>query len=97
MAHMISTPFGQAEVKFGVYGNGALAVQLISEDGEPIGKLSVNLVEEAASLGEREFFAKTWSENEPLIAPALASGIFEDTGRRVRAGFCEAQVWKVIG
>jgi hypothetical protein len=52
----------------------------------------VNLPEHAARLGAGEFFVKTWSENEGLIAPALVSGCFVDTGRRVDLGFVAAVV-----
>jgi len=92
----ITTPYGEASVEFGEYGNGGLAVSLIAvADGQPIAKLSVNLPEAADQLGEGEFFAKTWSENAPIVGPALASGLFEDTGRRVATGFVEAQVWRL--
>lgn len=45
-------------------------------------------------LEEGEFLIKTWSENEPIAAAALASGLFEDTGRRVVCGETEAEVWR---
>lgn len=99
MSHdRIQTAFGEAEVVFGFYANGALAVALIAADtGEPIGKLSVNLVDEVHTLSPKEFFAKVWSENEGIAKDALASGLFEDTGRRVPTGHVEAQVWRVVG
>jgi len=94
---VIQTRFGEAVVTLGRYGNGALAVELVAEDGEPIAKLSVNLPQFADELGEGEFFAKIWSDNEAIAAAALASGFFEDTGRRVPTGFVEAQVWRFVG
>jgi len=93
----VLTPYGEGRVVLGFYANGALAVQLIADDGEVITKLSVNLVDEAHTLGEKEFFAKVWSDNERIAPAALASGLFEDTGRRVKTGFVEAQVWSVVG
>lgn len=87
------TPYGEAVVRMGCYGNGRLAIQLVNaETEEPIGKLTVNLPGE--ELGGGEFFVKTWSENEGIAAAALASGVFEDTGRRVPTGHVEAQVWR---
>lgn len=97
--HPFETPFGDAVVMLATYlrADGPMAVFLVdSEAGDRIGVLSVNLPE-SAELAEGEFCAKTWSENEPLVRPALASGLFEDTGRRVHAGFVEAQVWRLVG
>lgn len=39
-----------------------------------------------------EFLIKTWSENEPAVRYLLDNG-FQDTGKRVRTGFVEAEVW----
>ena len=83
-------------VEIGRYrDNGNMAVSLIEEDGfnSPFGSLSVNI---DLPLAEGEFFAKTWSENDELAQAALASGVFEDTGRRVPYGFVEAQVWRLM-
>ncbi len=38
---------------------------------------------------------KTWSENEAFAKAALATGLFEDTGKRFPTGFVEAQIWKL--
>ncbi len=43
-------------------------------------------------LGDGEFFAKTWSENEEIAADALASGIFRDTGR-TSGDIVNAPIW----
>jgi hypothetical protein len=56
--------------------------------------LTVNIPE--ADLEPGEILVKTWSENESLAAAALASGHFRDTGKRVKTGWCEAEVWEVI-
>lgn len=89
----MQTPYGEAVLRMGFYGNDRVAIQLMdAETEEPIGKLTVNLPEE--ELAEGEFFVKTWSENKGIAAAALASGLFEDTGRRVATGRVEAQVWR---
>ena len=91
----VMTPYGEASVERGEYGNGRLAIQLVdAETEEPIANLTVNLPDE--ELAEGEFFVKTWSENQPIAAAALASGLFQDTGRRVPTGFVEAQVWRFV-
>lgn len=89
----IQTNYGLATVRTSTYSHGgATAVVLECENGEPLATLSVNV--EGAKLGEGEFLAKTWSENEEIAKAALDSGLFEDTGRRVPTGWVEAQVWR---
>lgn len=44
---------------------------------------------------EGEFCVKGWSEGKKLIEAARASGLFIDTGKRVQAGYTEAEVWKL--
>lgn len=94
----LTRSFGRAEVKTGRYqSNGALAVELVDENGESIAMLSANFPESAHLLGKNEFFAKTWSENEEIAEDALASGIFKDTGRKSSYGFMsslvDASIW----
>ncbi len=91
----VATPYGIVQVLQVTYCNCATAVQLEGPDGEPIGTLSVNVPESADPLAENEFLAKTYSENERVVQPALDSGIFEDTGRTVRAGYLSLPVWRV--
>lgn len=84
--------YGECHLVTGQYGNGRLALQIVSKIGEPIAKLTVNLPNE--HLEEGEFFVKGWSENEVIISDVLASGIFEDTGKRISLGFVQAFVWQ---
>lgn len=42
-----------------------------------------------------EIIVKTYSQNEHMRAPLLASGYFEDTGNRITAGYAELEVWKI--
>ena len=76
------------------YTNGRLAIELLDEEGDSYATLTTNLVDE--DLTDGEIFVKTWSENEEAAAGALASGLFKDTGRRVRAGHAEAHVWTIV-
>jgi hypothetical protein len=85
--------FGVAHVVTSAYQNGgALSVELIDGVGESIATLSVNIPESSHLLREKEFFAKTWGENEEIAEDALASGIFRDTGRK-SDDFLEAKIW----
>ena len=85
--------FGTLHVITSAYRHGGrLAVELVHEDGEPVATLSVNMPECAHLLGQHEFFAKTWSENEEIVEDALASGIFRDTGR-TSGEIVNARIW----
>lgn len=75
------------------YVTGRVAIKLWHA-GQEFATLSVNLPNEP-NPPEGCFWAKTWSENEPLRKPALASGLFEDTGRRVQTGFVLAELWRL--
>jgi hypothetical protein len=79
-------------------GDGApLALQLhVMEDGypvEPFGTLTTCVP--GAQVQEDEVLVKTYFENDILREPLLASGYFEDTGRRVAAANAELEVWKI--
>lgn len=74
--------------------NHRLAIQVVSEDGEPFGVLTTNLPN--VQLAADEIIVKTIDENEPMREPALASGLFEDTGRRVQSGFSQFEVWRLV-
>lgn len=76
------------------YNNMRTAIQLEDEDGELYATLSVNLPHMPAPDSEY-FWVKTWSENEPLCQPALASGLFEDTGTRTESNFVKVQLWRI--
>ena len=76
------------------YRNKRLALHFLQPDeGEAYGVLTVNIPE--ASIGPDEILVKTWSENEPFREPALATGLFRDTGRRVPTGCVMAEAWQL--
>jgi hypothetical protein len=70
--------------------NGRAAVKLVTAKGNEFAMLSCNLPDE--HIPDDQFAVKIWSENEPLISHCAP--FFEDTGRRVVAGYCEAPVWR---
>jgi hypothetical protein len=87
--------FGTAHVATGTYrSGGGLAVEIVDGHGESIATLSVNMPEREHLLGENEFFAKTWSENEEIATEALASGHFLDTGR-TSGDVLNARIWRL--
>lgn len=70
---------------------------LIAEDGEPFTDLSKEPFGSGIdALADNEVQMKMYAENEQLREPLLATGLFEDTGRRVPAGYAELEVWRRI-
>lgn len=69
-------------------------VAIVIDEGR-YAKLTVNVLGQPLAPGH--LHVKTWEENAHLRAPALATGLFEDTGERVPCGWTEAEVWKYNG
>lgn len=97
----IATPYGLCDLRASISkysDNDALAVLIEgTDDGcwSPYATLSVNIPEHAHILDENEFFAKDWSENEPLAEHLLDTDVFTDTGKAVPTGFVIAPVWRL--
>lgn len=75
------------------YTNGRVVIQLVLAS-DPDYRLTLTINIAHAELESGEFCVKTWAENEELARAALASGLFEDTGKRVVTGFVDAEVWR---
>ena len=88
-----NTRFGIAHVVETTYAKGnGIALQLIAEDASIIATLTTNI--RGAELESGEFCVKVWSENELIINDCRNSGLFIDTGKRIKTGFVKAEVWK---
>lgn len=76
-----------------VYGNGQTCLYATVDD-EVWGKLTVAI--DGVKLGEGEIIAKTYSENGVWVPQLLVSypDMFVDTGKRVKCGYTEAEIWK---
>ncbi len=59
----------------------------------PLGTLTVCV--SAAGLAPGEILLKTWSENEEWAIQAAKGMGYFDTGRRIKTGYTEAQVWRL--
>ncbi|MEO5368198.1 MAG: hypothetical protein H7831_17965 [Magnetococcus sp. WYHC-3] len=96
-----SGEFGTVSVLFGKYPySGEPQVLLELSGGEALARLSVDLTDQGyvvSVVAERPgcFFAKTYSENREIAAEALASGLFMDTGRRVKLRFVDVPIWAI--
>ena len=91
MIPKIKTRYGDMDVEVTTYKTGGTAV-ILTQDGQRFATLSVNFP--VVKLEEGEFAVKTWSENEQVAADCLASGLFVDTGKRIKSGYVEASVWR---
>ena len=74
---------------------GHTAVMFITELGRPFCTLSVNLPDNPPP-DSQHFWAKTYAENADLRDQMLATGMFEDTGKRAPTGFVEVELWKIL-
>jgi hypothetical protein len=89
-----SERYGTIYVKKRQYGSGRMALQLMQPDGQLLAVLTVNIPEMDKQLRPGEFFVKTWSENKEIAEEARKSGLFVDSGRRVKSELVEAQIWR---
>src|SRR5262245_43000236 len=89
--------YGQAFVRVSRYPqSGQLAISLIDVNtSEPIATLSTNLTEYNVPIAPDSAGIKNWAENAPIIKPLLASGLFKDTGERIKAGLVTIPVWQL--
>ena len=76
------------------YGNGNLHVQLMTPE-EPYATLSTNV--DGIVLDKDCFIAKTYNENEGLCEQFIETGLFEDTGEKVSAGFASCPIYRFTG
>lgn len=81
------------------YGNpdAPLGINLaVMEDGsvtEPFADLTTAV--RGAAVEQDELVVKTYNENDMLREPMLASGLFQDTGKRLQLPMSVAEVWRV--
>ena len=76
------------------YENGNLHVQLMTVE-EPYATLSTNVA--GIVLDKDCFIAKTYRENAGLCEQFIESGLFEETGEKVAAGFASCPILKYNG
>lgn len=74
---------------------GRLCLNLVDFDnGEPIGKITVNLPEVALD-DPNEVLLHNWSAGEGMLKAVVDQGLGTDTGHRAPTGFVEAPVVKL--
>lgn len=78
-----------------VYGNDRIALKLVDVvDGSPVATATVNIPEEKLLSGET--LIKDYSENEGMLDALVEAGIVEDTGRKVKSGYVDIPVCRLL-
>lgn len=86
--------YGEALVLVGRYpSGGAIALSLMLTTGEPLCTFTTNLKAYGARLSDDEFHVDTWNTGT-VPSDMMATGLFEDTGKRQDSGHVEAPVWR---
>ena len=88
----INTHYGWAKARFGRYANGHLGIQLFLDSGEPLAKISTNLIDTKLEPREFHFDENKYSSLKECI---LNCEHFENTGKIDKSGWCEYPIFKV--
>jgi hypothetical protein len=84
----------EVSVILAIYPNGRTLLRLEDAQGEHLVTLTTDKGETPPARGE--IHVEAHGDNERAARAVLAAGLFEDTGKRVRAGFVQAQVWRMV-
>ena len=80
-------------LEFQKYADGmGTAITIVDENEQPYSVLTINMPN--VQLESNEFIIKNYSENEGMADTVFATGWFEDTGKKVRAGFALVPIWR---
>lgn len=86
--------YGQAVLLVGRYpSDGAIALCVNLIDGQPLCTFTTNLKSYGAPLADDEFHVNNW-DNEEVVEDIMATGLFDDTGKRWQSGYVSAPVWR---
>jgi hypothetical protein len=76
-----------------VYNNNKTTALVAVEEDGVFGVITVN--DDKVKLEEGEILVKAWGENEWVLQlPEKLPEVFQDTGKRIRLGYAEGQVWR---
>lgn len=100
----LSTPYMSetVEVRKEQYtGNGALALEARTKDGEPCCMLSVNITDPGVAMQSNDLppdhcYIKNWSENEGILEALEGAGLVKHTGVSAWVGYVSAPLVKVL-
>lgn len=88
-----TTNYGICSVQKVKYpSNGNLALSLIDETGSPV----INITTNISPMAENEFCANIHNIGVTLWNDIVASGLLEETGKKVPSGYCFYPVCKLV-
>lgn len=76
------------------YGNGTCILIKVAETGEPFCFATVNIP--GAEIEKNEVIIKNYSENEGIFEVLKEANIVIDTGRKIKTGWVECPVAKMV-
>jgi Domain of unknown function (DUF4313) len=76
------------------YGGRVVLFLNDAENGEPIATCTTNVPKEPLAVDE--VFIKNYSENEGMLDFLVNAGVVKDTGRRIKSGYVEIPVCKLL-
>ncbi|MEN8168093.1 MAG: hypothetical protein ABFR65_11535 [Pseudomonadota bacterium] len=82
------------QVKFQRYSNDRLAIQLVTEKGEPVAMATINLP--FVPLADDEVLIKSYEENEGMLACLSDAKIIEPTGIVIKVRKNDAHICKLL-
>ncbi len=82
------------QVKFQRYINNRLAIQLVTEQEEPVAMATLNLPD--VPLAEDEVLIKSYQENEGMLACLSDAKLIEPTGMSIRVGENAVHVCRLL-
>jgi len=81
-------------LEYGEYGNGRVAIQLASVDGEPLCVATVNLPN--ADVPDGHVLIKNYSENEGILDALVKAGVIGEPIAEIPTGFVMVQVCPLL-
>lgn len=85
-----------AHVQFGHYANGDIAIQLISDIGEPLSTATVNLEEYGIRPQKGNIIIKDNNENAGMVETFKHNGIITDVIRSFSYGYVVAGAYECV-
>ncbi len=82
------------ELAFGRYENNRVSIRLISIEGEPVARATVNVP--CCPLARDEVLIKSYAENEGMLEALIDAGLVEPTGVICKVGRAEAPVCRLL-
>lgn len=88
----------ECDVHIGEYTNGKTYIELVcsggDDDGAPYLMATTNI--QGVDLDKPYLLIKNYSENQGVLNVLTKAGIIEDTGKKIKTGFTNVNICKLI-